>query len=178
VFVSAAGMNPKVHRGYEALLAGRWSQGGYTYFLTGCLARPLNGLTSEPLAGMVWGRLHELEATNQWQLRSCVLMPDHFHLLLTLGQEGDLSDVMRHFKGPLTSALRHNGLRWQPRFYDHRLRSADELLPIFLYILLNPYRANLIAPPEKWPWYYCAPEDWKWFGELTNDSVPMPEWLQ
>lgn len=170
-------MNPKIHRGYGALRVGRWSLGGADYFLTGCLHRPLTGLTTEPLATTVLAKLRELDVTGHWQLRTCVLMPDHFHALVTLNPENDLSVVMRRFKGPLAPVLRRLGLRWQESFYDHRLREDDDRLPVFRYIWLNPYRAELIGTDQKWPWYYCAPEDWAWFEGLTNEGVPFPEWL-
>ncbi len=171
-------MEPKDHRGYGALRVGRFSQSGSDYFLTGCLQRPMSGLTTEPLAGSVRRRLNELDAMGCWTMRSHVLMPDHFHLLATLGGAQDISAVVRLLKGPLTPALRQHGLRWQPSFYDHRLRSPEELLPTFRYIYLNPYRAGLVATGEQWPWYFCAPEDWAWFGTMTDDGQPFPEWLQ
>jgi putative transposase len=168
----------EIYRGYGALRIGRWSQTGDDYFLTGCLNRPHTGLTSDPLAGAVQAQLRELEVSDHWLVRTSVLMPDHLHLLVTLRQRGSLSATMRLFKGPLTPKLRKHGLRWQENFYDHRLRSIEELWPTFLYIFLNPYRAGLVETGQKWPWYYCAPEDWEWFGGLTNESLPFPEWLR
>jgi len=171
-------MEPIIHRGYGALRVGRWSQAGSDYFLTGCLQRPATGLTCEPLATAVQVRLHELETAGHWKLRTSVLMPDHFHLLVTLGPQGSLSEAVRAFKGPLAPALRQHGIGWQKNFYDHRLRADDEGLPTFLYIFMNPYRANMIPTGEQWSWYYCAPEDWKWFGRMTSESLPFPEWLR
>lgn len=122
--------------------------------------------------------MREIEAYNVCHIRTLVLMPDHIHLLMTVGPKADLSEAMRLFKGPLTPLLRQQGLQWQESFYDHRLRATDELLPTFLYIFLNPYRSGLIAAGQKWPWYECASEDWQWFGGMTNDALPFPEWLQ
>jgi putative transposase len=171
-------MEPSIHRGYGALRIGRWSQSNADYFLTGCLNRPLTGLATPPLTDLVRARLHELETQGYWRLRTYVLMPDHFHLLVTLGSNDELSEVVRRFKGSLTPALRRQGLAWQKSFYDRRLRTDADVFPVFLYVFLNPYQARLVANDAKWPLYYCAPEDWTWFGELTNESVPFPEWLK
>jgi putative transposase len=171
-------MEPRIHRGYGALRAGRWSQMGSDYFLTGCLQRPANGLTREPLAAAVQAKLYELEKAGHWRLRTSVLMPDHFHLLVTLGPQGNLPEAVRQFKGPLAPVLRKHGASWQKNFYDHRLRTDDERVPTFLYIFLTPYRASLIAAGEIWPWNFCAPEDWEWFGKMTNESRPFPDWLR
>jgi putative transposase len=105
-------------------------------------------------------------------------MPDHIHLLVTLGAFVALSEAVRTFKGRLTPTLRTTRSRWQPSFYDHRLRSSEDLLPVFLYIFLNPYRAGLCLPAQTWPGYFCCVEDWAWFEGLTNTACPEPEWLQ
>ena len=85
---------------------------------------------------------------------------------------------MRLFKGRLSPELRARGLCWQEGFYDHRIREPSDLLPVFLYIFLNPYRAALIKQSERWPGYYCLAADWAWFGEMTSESLPLPEWLR
>ena len=169
---------PEIHRGYSALRRGRCTMRGADYFITGCLKRPLVGLTEVSLATLIHARLHKLETSGHWHVRTSVLMPDHFHLLVTLDVQRSLSEVVRLFKGSLTPALRRDNLRWQENFYDHRLRSTEELLPTFLYIFLNPYRAGLIEPVQRWPWYECDMADWEWFGGLTTESRPDPEWLR
>jgi REP element-mobilizing transposase RayT len=150
---------------------------GTDYFITCCLQRPDTGLTNVSLAPRIQARLLELETSGHWHVRTSVLMPDHLHLLVTLDSKSSLPEVIRLFKGALTPALRKRGLRWQQNFYDHHLRPSDELLPTFLYIFLNPYRAGLIQTDQKWPWYTCSPRDWEWFGGMTKKACPYPEWL-
>ena len=169
---------PEIHRGYSALRRWRCTMRGPDYFITGCLDRPLTGLNHASLAPLIQARLHQMEMQGCWHVRSSVLMPDHFHLLVTLTAQSSLPEGVRLFKGPLIPVLRKHGLHWQKNFYDHRLGSADELLPTFLYIFLNPYRADLIEPTQRWLWYECAPRDWEWFGRMTNEDLPYPEWLR
>jgi len=104
-------------------------------------------------------------------------MPDHVHLLAEINSAPGLAGAVRLFKGRLTPVLRQVGLRWQPAYFDHRLRPDEDLLPVFLYMHLNPYRANLILPGQPWPGHLCSEEDWLWFEPLTNHSCPHPEWL-
>jgi hypothetical protein len=54
----------------------------------------------------------------------------------------------------------------------------EDLLLVFLYIFLNPYRKNLIQLDRPWPGYYCSTEDWNWFGPLTKENCPEPAWLR
>ncbi len=168
----------EIHRGYGALRQGRWSQRGRDYFLTICLRRPLCGLTDDPIADRILAESARLENEGFWHVRTSVIMPDHVHFLATLMGAASLSDTVRPFKGHLSPVLRTAKLQWQPGFYDHCIRSGDDLLPVFLYIFLNPYRANLAEVTEKWPGYYCSLEDWAWFGQLTNEKLPFPEWLR
>ena len=167
----------KLQRGYAALRLGRFSQPGMNYFLTLCLQRPQIGLTEEPLLEAVFTEVRRLEDSADWTVRTAVVMPDHVHLLAVLGRETSLSGTLRFFKGRLAIAFRDYGLSWQPSFYDHRLRLAEEVLPTFRYIFLNPYLAGLIHVDEKWPGYFCAEQDWEWFKDLTSEAKPFPEWL-
>lgn len=166
------------NKGYPALRRGRLSLSNAEYFLTVCAQRPCVNLCSASLVSLALDEVHRLDQRGEWHLRCAVFMPDHIHLLVTLKNERDLSAVVRSFKGRLTPRLREIQVRWQPGFYDHRLRRAGDLLPVFLYIFLNPYRAGLCPLGKAWPSYYCHPEDWSWFEPLTKSSCPEPEWLK
>jgi putative transposase len=161
--------------GYGALRVGRSSSFGATYFLTLTLRRPATGLDAgAPAVEACW---KQLEAEGKWQLRTGVVMPDHLHLVVRLTSD-DLSDCVRLLKGRLSPMLRRAGLSWQENYYDRRLRPDDDLMPVFLYVYLNPYEAGLVAPDKAWPAYTCCAEDWRWFGPLMKENLPYPEWLK
>jgi putative transposase len=164
-------------RGHGALRRGRWSTSGAEYFLTFCTHDRNPGLTKPAMLAAVLTQMQQLEADRVWHLRTAVVMPDHVHLLVTIGESNELAGAVRVFKGRLTPVLRKSGLRWQQAYFDHRMRPDEDRLPVFLYIFLNPYRAGLLPQNERWPGYYCCEGDWSWFGALTNESVPVPEWL-
>ena len=169
---------PAPLKGYGALRRGRYSAPDTDYFLTICLQRPSQGFLHADLQASCLTELRRLETNGIWTARSAVVMPDHLHLLVTLGSDTELSAAVRLFKGRLSPALRRHGTRWQPSFFDHRLRAGDDLLPVFLYVFLNPYRANLVPADKTWPGYYCAESDWAWFGQMTRESCPEPAWLR
>lgn len=141
-------------------------------------ARPATKLCALPLLVDLTKAREKLESDDAWRVRTWVVMPDHMHALIQLGEAASLSNCIRLFKGRLSSALRRDGVAWQDGYYEHQMRSYEDRLPVFLYIFLNPYRAQLLSPLEKWPGYYCAPEDWAWFESLTNSETPFPEWLR
>jgi len=169
---------PHFSKGYPALRRGRWSVRSADYFLTICARRPADCLHQEPMLAAGLREFHRLAAEETWIPRCAVFMPDHLHLLVTLGPSANLSSAVRSFKGRMTPALRKVQAGWQDSFYDHRLRTMDDLLPVFLYIFLNPYRANLCTSDQIWPGYWCAPDDWAWFGEMPRESCPELEWLR
>jgi putative transposase len=163
--------------GYSALSRGRYSVAGEEYFLTFNLQRPQSGLCQPALLTRLLAALRTSETDGAWATRTAVVMPDHLHLLVRLGGRVPLGEAVRRYKGRLTVALREYGLCWQRSFFDHRLRHGEDCLPVFLYIFLNAYRAGLVKIGERWPGYYCASDDWEWFGSLAENGVPFPEWL-
>jgi len=164
--------------GYAALRRYRGSRPQAEYFLTINLKQRGGGFESSQWLEVVRSHWQELEQEGHWVVRTAVIMPDHIHLLVRLGEGGPLTECVRLFKGRLSSWLRTAGLQWQPGFFDHQLRRSEDARPVFLYIYLNPYRAGLMPMDRVWPGYFCAKEDWGWFRDLTNESMPQPEWLE
>jgi len=168
---------PNPFKGYGALRKGRQSSPGADYFLTLCLQRPTSALNDSDVRLQCLTELHRLESNESFVLRCAVIMPDHLHLLITLGDRTSLSSLVRLFKGRMTLTLRRHEATWQPNFFDHCLHPEEDRLPVFLYIFLNPYRKRLIPVEQVWPGYYCAVEDWRWLGALTKERCPEPAWL-
>ena len=48
------------------------------------------------------------------------------------------------------------GELWQPRFFDHALRTVQDYWEKVEYIHLNPVRRGLVARPEDWTWSSAA----------------------
>ena len=156
----------------------RESKPGRNYFLTTNLANRGRGLEESVLTESIRREWQELEADGSWLVRTSVVMPDHVHLLVTLSGRRPLEECVQLFKGRLARDLRQRGLRWQEGFYEHWMRNAEDIAPVFHYVYLNPYRAKLVAEDQTWAGYYCSADDWKWFGTMTDESVPQPEWLR
>jgi putative transposase len=106
-----------------------------------------------------------------------VVMPEHFHLLITEPEVGDPSVVLKVVKERFTKLLHHGGVRtgqiWQKRFYDFNVCSAGKRFEKLRYIHGNPVKRGLVT----------APEDWKWssfrayaYGEERLVRVNCQEW--
>ena len=87
-----------------------------------------------------------------------VVMPDHVHWLFALG-EVDLGCVVQAMKSRSTKAIHAvAGMRepvWQRGYFDHRLRSDEDLHGQARYIVANPLRAGLVETLAAYPFWWC-----------------------
>jgi REP element-mobilizing transposase RayT len=165
-------------RGCSALRRGRCSAQGFTYFLTICTADRVQVLTNQDVGEAVREEILRMASERVWCVQAFTLMPDHLHILAELGGSLSLSQAVARMKAKTRSALLARHAEWQVNYFDHRLAACEAVLPILLYIYLNPYRNSLIKISERWPWFYCRESDWSWFKDRLNDDLPEPAWLK
>ena len=73
-------------KGHAALRRGRVSIPHAEYFLTVCTDEKHPGLSSPAAAPAILAELRAMDADLTWQLRCAVVMPDHVHALIILGE--------------------------------------------------------------------------------------------
>ena len=98
-------------------------------------------------------------AESDAELLAWVLMPDHMHLLLQLGERESLAKAVQRIKGRIAFELaRTVGLRevWQSGYHDHALRAEESIAGVARYLVANPLRAGLVASVGEWPFWDCA----------------------
>ncbi|MBI4481266.1 MAG: transposase [Acidobacteria bacterium] len=105
-----------------------------------------------------------------YRLHAFVLMPDHFHVLITPGSEKSLERVVQYIKG---ASARHIGEQlnmrfpvWQRGFSDHRIRDLHDYESHLQYIEQNPVRSRLAAAPNEYPWSSAS-------GRFQIDGAPQ-----
>ena len=98
-----------------------------------------------------------------------VVMPEHFHLLISEPAHGSPSTVLQVLKQRVSRRLSRRKRRdprqgrfwpetvtaapfWQTRFYDFNLWSGNKLREKLRYMHRNPVARGLVASPEQWPW--------------------------
>jgi len=80
----------------------------------------------------------------------CV-MPDHVHLVVSPSPSCDIVQFVGAFKNLAQRAAWRLGVRgafWQRSFWDHFVRSDEDLNAVIAYVLNNPVRAGLADTPE------------------------------
>ena len=90
-------------------------------------------------------------------------MPDHVHMMISPAQDREqpLSKIIQRWKSSSKQRLNGCGVLgeiWQREFFDHLLRSDQNLTEKWHYVALNPVRAGLCEHPEEYP-YLGTPED-------------------
>jgi putative transposase len=85
----------------------------------------------------------------KFRVHSFVVMPNHFHLILTVAEGLTLERAIQLIKGGFShEAGRRFGAKyeiWQKSFVDRRVRDAAELARYAAYIQENPVRAGLVG---------------------------------
>jgi putative transposase len=91
-----------------------------------------------------------------YRLHAFVLMPNHFHLLLTPGQATSLEKAMQMIKGGSAFRIRkellHRWPIWQPGFHDRWVRDLREYNAFTTYINQNPVKGRLVEKAENYVW--------------------------
>ena len=98
-----------------------------------------------------------------------VVMPEHFHLLMSEPEKGDPSVVMKvvkqHFSHQILKTLRGRAVPgqlwanalarsqvWQRRFYDNNARTEQKRVEKLRYMHRNPVKRGLVPEPDQWGW--------------------------
>ena len=131
----------------------------HMYFITCCLEgrRPL--LRDPAWADLLLGYYVRARERGKLRLHAYVLMPDHYHLLLTLLDDTSISNLVRRVHSAFPRRYRDThpdcGRVWQRRFYDHVIRNEHDWQECWNYIDVNPVLAGLVADAEAYPWSSC-----------------------
>ena len=170
-------MESGVRRKTSDLRKRRVSWPGARYFVTCCVVRPSQILTTPACAAGLIETIRCLDADGDVALHCATIMPDHVHLLFTLGNRLTVSRAVAKMKGLTERSLRGAGGRWQENFFAHRLQVGEELDPFARYVFMNPYRAGLAPILEEWPFWVRGRTVPAFMSMLMDGRFPPIEWM-
>jgi putative transposase len=124
------------------LRTGRTSIPGQVYLVTTVTRERETVFEDLPAARQTIRSLMKSDARGHATTLAFVLMPDHLHWMLQLGNSLSLSRVVQQMKS--FSAHAAGTALWQPGFHDHALRSDEDLQAAARYLVANPLRAGLV----------------------------------
>jgi len=141
-----------------------------TYFVTASTYSKHHLLQSERAALLFVDVLYHYRAKDRYLLHEFVVMPDHFHLLITPGPLVTLERAMQFIKGGYSFRARKElglgGERWQSSFHDRRVRDALEYQSFWTYIHENPVRRGLVQVAHQYSYGSANPR-------FALDSIPQ-----
>jgi putative transposase len=141
-----------------------------TYFVTSRTWESRRLFVTEPMCQLFVDTLLRYRQDGAFALHAFVLMPDHFHALLTPAQNTTLERAVQLIKG---GSARRLGVEqqlqfpvWQRGFSDHRVRDAADYDTHIRHIEQNPVRKRRVAEASEYHWSSVA-------GVYQMDAPPQ-----
>jgi len=170
--------NPKPHS--RRLRTGRWSEAGQIYLLTSATWQRRPVFADQALGRVVVAAMAHYEAAGQVDSLAFVVMPEHFHWLVSLGAGMTLAKLMGGLKGytlrrimPLVRARYPQDPLWQEGYHDHALRQDEDVCQAATYVVANPLRAGLVQNLADYPlWGSQWPPEFDHLSPVGAASKP------
>jgi putative transposase len=132
----------------------RGNTGHGVYFITASTFQKQSLFQSERFSGLFLETLLHYRLKRSYLLHEFVVMPNHFHLLITptLTLERAMQLIKGGFSYRARKELGYAGEIWQPSYYDRRVRGIEDYLNFKFYIRQNPVKRGLAKTPEEYPY--------------------------
>ena len=129
----------------------------HTFFVTTKTSQGRPLLQSERNATLMIDVLRGYVAARKFRVHDFVVMPNHVHLLMTVGAGITIEKAMQLIKGRFSYRLKkefgYMGEVWQRGFSEERVEDRQSFWQHREYIAGNPVKAGLVDSSEKYP--YC-----------------------
>ena len=154
-------MSNKSHRpGHAALRRGRSSKPWQVYLVT-FATDGRSPFFADVEAAITAARA--IEDPRLWtsaRLDAWVLMPDHWHGLITLRERDNLSMIVQRLKTNVSRQVREVrpdiARVWAVGFHDHALRVEEAIADAMRYIVRNPVACGLVERIGDYPFWNAA----------------------
>lgn len=149
--------------GQRALRRARVSIPGQIYLLTIVTHGRARRFVNWRSAAAVCAQLGEQRLWRDSTPLCWVLMPDHLHVVVSLGSCEGLPKLVQRMKAVTSRAANLAGAApvadsrtWMPGFHDRALRREDDLVAVARYVVMNPVRAGLVRRVGDYPYWDAA----------------------
>lgn len=142
--------------GSKALRKGRISVPGARYLITKNAQEskgPILTQAENPSFLISW--FFTAQRRRWINLHAFVVMPNHYHLVITLGKTVSLSEAIgkidENTSRLIKRAMKSKEVFWQDGLHDHLIRETEDVRKHIEYVHMNPVEAGLVEKPEDWP---------------------------
>ena len=150
--------------------------GNYRYFVTICTDRKSKFFeNNNHLIEKMIEYLHHAAEKHLFTMWVYCFMPDHLHFLAEgMNEQSDLKKFIKEYKQRTGYWFKHKaaGIEnklWQPGYYEHILRKAEDTNAVSGYILDNPVRKGLVKHYLDYPYLGSTMMDIRDIYFIEND---------
>jgi putative transposase len=132
-----------------------------TYFVTAVTAQRRSLFQVTATAELLQRTILDYRSQGRFLLHAFVIMPDHFHALITPAPDVSLEKAMQFIKGGFSFRLKSKFDVWTRSFNESQIMSEDKFVNCVRYVGENPVRRGLVSTPEAYPFSpaACGPLD-------------------
>jgi putative transposase len=146
----------------------RGNTGRGVHFITTSTFQKQNLFQSDRMRRLFVDVLFRYRDHERFLVHDFVIMPDHFHLLITpvVTLERTMQLIKGGFSFRAKRELEFVHEIWQPSYYDRRVRNFEEFLAYSEYIRQNPVKKGLVSAAQE----YVYGSAW---SEYRMDEAPQ-----
>ena len=139
-----------------------------SYFVTAVTAQRRRLFQVTANAALLQQTILDYRSQGRFQLHAFVIMPDHFHVLITPAPDVSLEKAMQFIKGGFSFRLRSKLDVWMRSFNESQIMTKEKFMSCVLYIEENPVRRGLVSASQAYL-----------FSSAANGPLdPMPAHFQ
>jgi putative transposase len=122
-----------------------------TYFVTTVAAERHSLFQVTVTAELLKQTILDYRGQGKFLLHAFVIMPEHFHALITPAPDVSLEKAMQFIKGGFSFRLKSKHEVWMRSFNESQIMSEEKFMSCVRYIEENPVRRGLVTTPEAYP---------------------------
>ena len=127
-----------------------------TYLVTAVTAQRRSLFQVTATAELLERTILDYHSQGKFLLHAFVIMPDHFHALITPAPDVSLEKAMQFIKGGFSFRLKSKLDVWMRSFNESQISTRGEVRSCVRYIEDNPVRRGIVTTPEAYPFSSAA----------------------
>jgi putative transposase len=127
-----------------------------TYLVTAVTAQRHSLFQVTATAELSLQTVLDYRSQGRFLLRAFVIMPDHFHALITPSPDVSLEKAMQFIKGGFSFRLRSKMDVWMRGFNESQIMTQKKFMNCVQHIEENPVRRGLVSTPQAHPFGSAA----------------------
>lgn len=146
-----------------------------TYFVTAVTAQRRQFFQVTANAALLQQTILDYRSQGRFLLHAFVIMPEHFHAMITPAAEVSLEKAMQFIKGGFSFRLKSRLDVWMRSFNEIQIMSADKFAGCVRYVHENPVRRGIVAKAEAYAFSSAAGEAMDGMPVHMGEIRPVPK---